>query len=363
MKETKNNKIVGHFLLTPNLEKSPPNDAFLQIYNELGFNVEFFSPSAKEEYQNQTTVAYGYKWLIKNLFSLRWKHYHAFSCTSEDPIVVAGLLAFIWRKPLIFLSDEIKTRRYRGDRRESWKKLARWCMRRADLTIVNDRSRLSLQREYAGINDEQAIDVYPGCFLSPPKAVDNEKMRAQWQVPNEHSVLCFSGGLNLTAGIDWALEALEHHADLTMVTQPLSIDELQYYLLKNHRLSQRIFMQESRMSWEESWSSMGGVDIGIAIYKNQAAQFQSMGISSNRLCMFLAMGVPVIVSKQASFEFVEEYECGFMVDGSQEFSKAIEKITQNLEQMKENAKRCFVEYIDTKGKYQNLKTHFEQILC
>lgn len=366
MKQVTNNdkeiKKVGHFLLTPNLEKSPPNDAFKRLYEELGFQVDFFSPIESSKYPNQIIIRYGYKWLLKNVFSSRWRQYKAFSCTSEDPIVIAGVLAFVWRKPLIFLSDEIKTARYRGDRPESWKKLARWCMRRAQLTVVNDQSRVSLQRKYANIQNDQTISVYPGCFLEPPVAEGNKKMREQWSVPKKNAVLGFSGGLNLTAGIDWALDSLENHPNVTMVMQPLAIDDLQRYLLNNNRFSKQIYIQDQIMSWEESWSSMGGIDIGIAVYKNQAAQFQSMGISSNRLCMFLAMGVPVIVSKQSSFEFIEKYECGFMVDGVEEFNEAISNILRNLDQMKENARRCSFEYIDTKGKYQSLKTHFERVL-
>lgn len=350
---------IAHFLLTPNLEKSPPNDALTRIYHQLGMALDMFAPLSAGEASTDGAngvgnVSYGYRWLILNLFKPRWSRYHAFSCTSEDPIVVAALLAFIWRKPLIFLSDEIKSGAYRGNRSNFWKKLCRWSMRQASLTIVNDQSRVGLQQRYAELDQEHQLIVYPGCFVEPPKADNREVTREHWETPDGYSVLCFSGACNLSAGIDWALEALDHHTNVQMVTQPLTVEGLNRYLLQNHRNADRIHVQQTRMSWQESWSSMGGVDVGIAIYTNPADQFQLMGISSNRLCMFLAMGVPVIVNKQASFQFVEDYDCGVMVENAEEFSAALERILANNQQMKENALRCSREYIDAAGKYDLL---------
>ena len=75
---------------------------------------------------------------------------------------------------------------------------------------------------------------------------------------------------------------------------------------------------------------------------------------SNRLCMFLSMGVPVIVSRQQSFEFLEKYDCGVLVNTEREFVDAISTIQKKLPTMKENALRCAREYIDVAGKYKRL---------
>ena len=351
---------VAHFLLTPNLGKSPPNDALAKIYHQLGLEVDMFAPLGASQAGTIRNVSYGYRWLLSNLFKPSWSKYHAFSCTSEDPVVVAALLSFIWRKPLVFLSDEIKSGTYRGNRSAFWKKLCRWSMRRAAITIVNDQSRVALQQRYANLRSEQKVVVYPGCFVEPPKADNRDATRGHWNTPDGDSVLCFSGACNLSAGLDWALEALDQHLNVQMVTQPLAVEGLNRYLLENHRNADRIHVQQTRMSWQESWASMGGADVGIAIYTNPADQFQLMGISSNRLCMFLAMGVPVIVSKQASFQFVEDYDCGVMVEDADEFSAALERILGNNQQMKENALRCSHEYIDAAGKYDVLLESIRQ---
>jgi glycosyltransferase involved in cell wall biosynthesis len=99
---------------------------------------------------------------------------------------------------------------------------------------------------------------------------------------------------------------------------------------------------------------MAGVDIGVVVYLFNAPQFQNMGTSSNRLCMFLSMGVPVIASRQPSFEFLEKYDCGVLVENEREFIDAIDTIQNRLPEMKENALRCAKEYIDAPGKYKKL---------
>ncbi|MEO0368172.1 MAG: hypothetical protein AAF197_05230, partial [Pseudomonadota bacterium] len=101
-----NERRLAHFLLTHHLRESPPNDSLRLVMDGLDYKIDFFSPGTEGE--KTEAVEYGFRWIVKNLFRPSWGKYSAFSCTSEDPIVVAGLLALVWRKPLIFLADEIR---------------------------------------------------------------------------------------------------------------------------------------------------------------------------------------------------------------------------------------------------------------
>ena len=350
---------IAHFLLLPELQGSPPNDALARAFQNLGFSVDWFAPVDPRQ---GNAVEFGYRWIIRNLFSPRWRKYSAFVCTSEDPVVVAGLLSVVWRKPLIFLADEIRTEGYLGPRSKFWKKLCRWCMRRAGLTIVNDVSRLELQREYASLTDRHSMRVYPGCFVEVPSSTPRSEQRKRWNIDSEGTVLGFSGLCSLEHGADWALGSLEQRGNLTLLIQPLGMRKFDRYLLENHRYADQILLQEKRLSWQDAWSSMGGVDVGVSIYHQRAAQFQNMGTSSNRLCMFLAMGVPVIVSKQPSFEFIEEFNCGFMVSNADEFSAALDKILADLEQMKINALRCAREYIKAESRFAEIVDELQSLL-
>ena len=370
MREKTDQKRVAHFLLIPELLYSPPNYTIITTWLELGYQVYIFSPGNLEQstsYGNNVIVQhveYTTRWLIRNCFRKFWFSICCFSGTSEDPLAVVGPLAAMYRRPSFLLVDEIRAGSYRGKSPEHWKQLSRWSMRRSGFNIVNDVSRIELLREYAQLPPKAKIIVYPGCFVKPP-AQDRElraSLRQQWRLPADSLIIASSGGFSLKLGADWLIQSLQDDKSLHAVIQPLGISALAYFLLKQLNLDQRLCLQEKRLSWLEAWQSAVGFDIGMSIYTDQAPQFQNMGISSNRLCMFIAMGVPVICSRQKSFEFVEKFDCGVMVETYSEFLDAIQYIRNNLDQMRINCGTVFNEYIMPHSRYLDLKSSIVQLV-
>jgi len=360
-------KKAAHFLLLPELANSPPNEAIVHALLEQDYDVDLYAPGAAFDTVsygprvNAYPVEYGRRWLIKNALSRRWRDYSVFSGTSEDPLAVVGTLAFLHNRPSFVLVDEIKSGSYYGDSPEYWKRLCRWAIRRARFSIVNDLSRIALLRDYAVLDSRHNVVVYPGSYFAPPTAASRANLRKYWSMPEDAFIIGASGGFNLTSGTDWLIEALQHIPYLHAVIQPLAIEPLTRILLRNLACGDRIFVEQSRLGWKEAWSSAAAFDVGLAVYTNPAPQFQNMGISSNRLCMYLAMGVPVIASRQPSFNFLETYKCGVLVGSQQEFNDAIKFVRDNLTEMKANALRCSNEYVDAAGKLQGLHEAFRGI--
>ena len=358
-------KKAAHFLLVPELVYSPPNDAIITSLLNLGYAVDLFAPGGNFHVQRygesvrSMPVNYDRKWLTNSIFSFRWFGYDVFSGTSEDPMAVVGLLSLIYRKPSFCLADEIKSGSYSGDAPEYWKKLCRFGMRQARFNIVNDQARISLQKEYANLKSDADVIVYPGCFKYPTTAVSSKIQRQSWGVPERALVLSYSGGFNMSGGADWLLGTVAGNDNLFLVLQPMKLDDMTNFLLHRIACAERIFIEEKRLEWRDAWASMGGIDIGVVIYRNTAPQFQNMGISSNKLCMYLAMGVPVIALKQESFYFIEDYKCGILVDTEEEFREAIDVIGENLEIMKKNALQCAKEYIAADKRYAMLVNNLD----
>lgn len=362
-------KKAAHFLLIPELLYSPPNDAIIWAYLENGFDVDVYSPgtlpsstaygSGVKTYQ----VAYSWFWLFRHILQVRWLRYNCFSGTSEDPLAIVGILRMIFNKKSFALVDEIKTGSYRGDRSERWKKVCQWAMRTSSFNIVNDKNRIALLQEYARLDDSDSIIVYPGCFKDIPEVCSTERKRVRkmWGISEETFVIGSSGGFNMTAGADWLLSYVREFEDVHAVIQPLGVTTLSMFLLKSLSFSNRIYVQTERLGWKEAWLSAQALDVGLCIYMNQAPQFQKMGISSNRLCMFLAMGVPVIASYQRSFEFLEKYNCGVMVRDYDEFKCAVSTIRRNSERMSYNCRICLREYIRPTESFKTLKERIKKL--
>jgi hypothetical protein len=377
MKFSKANKKAAHFLRIPELACSPPNDAIVGALLELGYMVDLYAPggyfaithsshgNGVDRYGAKVgahSVEYGKRWLLKNVFSRHWRQYSLFSGTAEDPMAVVGLLSWIHRRPSFCLADEIFSGSYRGDASEHWKNLCRWGMRHSRLSIVNDASRIALQREYAGLSIDHPVVVYPGCFRQLPLPGDRKDLRRNWGVPENALVLLCSGQFNHNSGAEWLLHALQAKSDLHIALQPVGVDRLSRYLLRHCQGSERMHIEDQVITWEETYASVAGADIGMSIYLHTGPQFQNMGTSSSKLCMFLSMGIPVIANKQPSFNFVQEYDCGVLVDNEREFVDAIYFIQQRLSEMKANAIRCAREYINTSTKYTNLQSALKAIV-
>jgi hypothetical protein len=352
---------VAHFLLLPELLYSPPNDAIINAYLESGYSVDIFSPGQLDHatsYGSQVqtfSVNYTWIWLLKNLINFRWFKYHWISGTSEDPLALVGIISLLYSKKSFALVDEIKAGAYRGDRSNQWKNLCKWAIRHAIFSIVNDTHRINLLMDYARLHTNKNIIVYPGCYVNRPRVDLNQNLiKEGWGFPRDAFVIGSSGGFNLTAGADWLLKAIREIDNLYAVIQPLGVSPLSMFLMENLETNNRLYIQKKRLGWIDAWKNSVGFDIGLSIYTNPAPQFQQMGISSNRLCMFIAMGIPVIASRQKSFDFLEEFGCGILVETYEEFKLATKLIYQRQTIMKENCEKCFCDYIQSQLRYRTI---------
>ena len=193
---------AAHFLRHASLIGTPPTDAIVSAYRELGLEVDLYAPDVGASieglgrFQDGVTMypfSYGKRWILQHFGPLLKRRYSVISANAEDPIGVAAPLAKLSRCPLIVSADEIFSGSYRGDAPERWKRFCRWGMRGANLTIVNDPSRIVLQREYAVLREDHPILVYPGCFRDPPVPAAREQLREKWRLPADAFVLVVSG--------------------------------------------------------------------------------------------------------------------------------------------------------------------------
>ena len=360
--------VAAHFLLHPELAGSPPNEALVSALLELGLDVDLFAGGPVPEAAQygprvrQCHVEYHSRWLARHALSPRWRRYALLSGTTELPMGVVGPLARLHGRPSMTLADEIRSGSYAGNAPERWKRMCRAGMRRSDLTVVNDPSRVELQRHYAGLSEAHPVIVYPGCFRSAPEPADRAEVRAARGIPVDALVLCSSGVFNHGNGGLWLVEALGQRPDLHVWGQLVGTDPLVLGLLDRIEGHERLHLEPCRLAWHDAWSVTAAADIGLVVYLQDAPQFRNMGIASNRLCMFLSMGVPVIASRQPSFEFLERHDCGVLVDGAAEVGEAVGRIAARLPEMRANARRCAAEHIAASRAYSELRAALAQVI-
>lgn len=345
---------AAHFIHWGSLFASPPNDALIRALLGLGFEVDVYATTPLDKLVNTERYGpgvrtalfeYGKRWWLKNAVPWKWRPYDLLSGTTEDPIGVTGPLAAMARRPLVVLADEIYSGSYRGDRSERWKRLCRWGMRRAKLTIVNEVERIALQREYAGLAPSAPVLVYPGCYQFPPVPASRDALREQYNIPRDSCVLVSSGAFTSVTGAEWMVRAMRHMpSEVYLWLQPSQQSAVVSMLLDELGDSHRIRFARGWLRMEEAWASMAAADIGLALYHHDGPQFLHMGIASTKLCMYLQMGLPVIVRHQSSFEFLREHDCGVFVESENDLPRAVEKIRGNYDAMSRNARGAIAQH-------------------
>jgi hypothetical protein len=236
-------------------------------------------------------------------------------------------------------------------------------MRRSDLTVVNAPARIELQREYARLSSQHRLVWFPSSFRVTPEPGDRHSLRAARGIPQDALVLGYSGLVNFGTGGSWLADALASIDHLHVWASVLGSDPLVTVLMQRVRGAERLHLETDRSpSWRAAWSTAALADIGLVVYLQDAPQFRNMGVSSNRLCMFLGMGIPVIASRQPSFEFLETYECGVLVDGAQGLPAAVDLVAARLPEMRANALRCAREHIAAPLAYKRLRDMIARVL-
>ncbi|MES2632426.1 MAG: hypothetical protein V4669_05610 [Pseudomonadota bacterium] len=354
------NPRAAHFISWPYLLDGPPNRALISALLELGYDVDVYTSDPELDVAHlgprvrARHIEYRYQWMAKNMLHPSWMRYDLFCGTTEDPMAVAGLLARIYRRRCVTMADEIKNGSTGGMRGNRWKSLCRYGMRASDLTIVNTPERISIQREYAGLDAAHPFVVMPNSFVTPPAPGDRAALRSERGIPADALVVCYSGVFSVGNGAAWFAQALAQRTDAWFWGQVVPHDPTIAGLLPWLEGHERLVIEPGPLGWTFPSVSMAAADIGVVVYLQDAPQFLNMGTASQRLCMFLSMGVPVIASRQASFQFIEDYDCGVLVDSADEFVAAIGTIAQRLPEMKANALRCAAGFIDAPGHHARL---------
>lgn len=340
----------------------------VSVLDELGYDVHLFSanpPPAEgwEPVLDWLPVHYTTNWLARHAQPWRWRRYQVFLGTCEIPMAMVGWLSFLARRPSITICDEIFTGTYAGNLGARWKRWARTAMHKACATIITDPVRISLQQEYAGLPESHPFLVCPCAFSRGFTAGDVHAIRQHWGVPDNAFLLGNFGGLGHTWGHEWTLEALPSLTpDTWLVWKTSCSDPFLKKILAFLQRGNNLIVDLEHYTWPEVATATAAVEAHFALYLHDGPQFQHMGLSSQKLCLSLQMGRPVIASWQESLRFLEEWECGILVRSSAEIPEAVTRVRANHLAMTRNATKCANEFVDPLGRHAALLTGLARVL-
>lgn len=343
----------------------PFEDGIIRALLDAGFGVDLLAPDGElpqtiyPDSVRRLRVDYRRAWLQRNLRFSRWREYDLFLGTADVPMAFAGIIAGLVRRPVVTAADEIFVGGYEGQATAShWKRLSRWAMHRAAFTILTDLCRIPLQREYASLPDDHEYLSYPSCYSFPYNGPSREEVRKSLGIDADDFVLSFTGTFTENNGADWIIRLLDAIPGLRLMIQTGGYsDPVLTALLSRER---RVLHFPERLGWLESMSVTVAADAGVALYRSDKPQFQRMGVSSQKLCTCLWLGIPVIATRQESFEFIDRFQCGELIEDDGDLAGAVARIRANRAAYVRNTHRAIAEHIRPAEKRALLTERFRR---
>ncbi|HYC59650.1 MAG TPA: hypothetical protein VEK79_08785 [Thermoanaerobaculia bacterium] len=355
---------AAYFELRADYFGRPLDDAILRALLANGFDVDVFSPDGElpqDVYPanvRRCSVDYRREWLQRHMRRAIWRDYDLFLGTADLPMAFAGSIAAFVRKPAVTVADEIYVGGYTGSATLYWKNIARWAMRRSVFTIVTDEVRIPLQREYASLPADHEFVQYPCCYPTPYDGRSRSAAREALGFHADDFVVSATGTFSQWNGAHW-LVRLVYDSDIRALIQTAGVrDPVLDALLAT--LDGTVYAPE-RVGWRESAEITVAADVAATLYLSHFPQFQVMGVSSQKLCTALWLGIPVIATRQESFRFIEQYRCGELIESDAELAPAVARIRANREEYAANATRAVRDSIRPQARLEALTQRFRRL--
>lgn len=355
---------AAYFQLRADYFGRPMDDGILRALLGAGFDVDVFAPDGDRpqsdygERVRRCALEYRRSWLQRNMGRRKWRDYDVFLGTSDLPMAFAGLLALLAGRPSVTVCDEIYLGGYEGQATLYWKSLTRWAMRCARFTIITDEVRNPLQREYAGLPASHEFIPFPSSYPTPYCGRSREEARRALGIAEEDFVFSTTGAFRFENASDWLVRLAGRDGVRVMIQTAGASDPVTDALLR--RLDGAVYVPE-RVGFRESAETTIAADVGAVFYLSPKPQFQNMGVSSQKLGMTLWLGIPVVATRQQSFQFIEEFQCGELIDREDELPGALIRIRARHDEYSANSLRATAEYVRPAERLERLMERFKRL--
>lgn len=216
----------------------------------------------------------------------------------------------------------------------------------ANYIITHDHWHADFISKYCKLRKEQMLFLPNASYTDEHKGRDNY-LAERLQIPADKNIILHSGGLGkwfcskeLTeAAMQWSEEnVLVFHTSHIVNHDPyfLSVKSLATN-------SGKVFFSTKPVPNEELDRLVASAKIGIATYSLTELGYraENMGLAAGKIGNYLKCGVPVIATKVHSLSYLEDYQCGILVDNPTQINDAINVILSNYDTYVNNSYTCY----------------------
>jgi hypothetical protein len=238
------------------------------------------------------------------------------------------------------------------------KRLEIFFNKRANFTIVQDKSRKELIKKTHGLEDSSIFCIpnsYIGSFNER-----SEYLRNKFNISKDKKIILYSGSLN-----SWAIDEKlilsvnEWYENYVLILHGYSTD---YYLdsvltpliEEINSKEKKIYLSLNLVDETEYMRLISSADIGLAWYKKELPEnLSTIGLSSGKFSAYMRCGIPIIIPTYLEDlrKLVEEYKIGVSVSSEYNIKDGISNIVNDYDYYKSDIRKFYNDYLDFEKKF------------
>ncbi len=223
----------------------------------------------------------------------------------------------------------------------------------SDFIITHDKWHGEFLNKHFGISFDKLLYL-PNSTYTPIHCTAESYLYDLLNIEKEKNIILHSGGLGnyfmskelITESYSW------NDNDILVFHTSHNVADTSYYqeIITNLQDTNKVRFSIKPVSNEVLDHLVASATIGLALYSVEVLGYRAlyMGLAAGKIGNYLKCGVPVIATKLPSLTYLEEYECGILVEDLSQIKYAISKIKANYNKFQENAYRCYNELWDAK---------------
>lgn len=163
----------------------------------------------------------------------------------------------------------------------------------------------------------------------------------------DKKLILHSGGFSPVFRVGQLAQSVSNWPDDCMLvfhTSHSMADNKEYNAIQADK-SEKMLFSDKPVSTFDLDKLVASAWIGIALYDESLLAYRAtyMGVAAGKIGNYLKCGVPVIATRLPSLQYLEDFNCGILINNESEIAEAIKVISSDRERFSKNAFKCYEE--------------------
>ena len=294
------------------------------------------------------------------------KTYVCFIGIEKMGLLWSGKLAGTMKVPNIYYSLELYTHNHpfvqRSNRKKRVKIFEEYYHKQCRATIVQDEMRGRILYEDNHVDMSMVEPIYlPVSSLGECVRIKTNTIEQMFNLKHSDILILYYGWMAAGRKIDELIRITkEFPGGWKLILHGIDAMNVHKFIRENNG-SNQVLVSTKFLSHEGLMNLISSATVGMVLYDDSNLNNILTVFSSEKICMYLKCGIPIIAFRYPGYDIFENYRCGVLIQSMSEIPSAIRKILENYSSYRENAYRCFEENYEYSKNFSGLKKYLDTL--